>query len=118
MQTFWDQNFSAAGHKYGTEPNAFLAQQAHRFAAQGQVLVPGDGEGRNSVWLAQQGHSVTAMDSSTVGMAKARALAAALKRVKAVFLALAAPPVQRLTAGLYSTRALPHRAGRPSPSGF
>lgn len=76
MQTFWDQNFSAAGHKYGTEPNAFLAQQAHRFAAQGQVLVPGDGEGRNSVWLAQQGHSVTAMDSSTVGLAKARALAA------------------------------------------
>ena len=75
MSSFWDQNFSVAGFKYGTAPNAFLVDQAHRLASAGDVLVPGDGEGRNSVWLAQQGHRVTAMDASVVGLNKARALA-------------------------------------------
>lgn len=72
---FWDQNFSAPGHKYGTAPNAFLADQALRLPVPSDVLLPGDGEGRNGVWLAQQGHRVTAMDSSVVGLNKARALA-------------------------------------------
>ncbi len=73
---FWDNNFSAPGHKYGTAPNAFLAEQALRLPAPSDVLVPGDGEGRNGVWLAQQGHRVTAMDGSAVGLSKAQALAA------------------------------------------
>lgn len=73
---FWDQNFSAAGYKYGTAPNAFLVWQAQRLAPASDVLVPGDGEGRNGVWLAQQGHRVTAMDGSTVGLQKTQALAA------------------------------------------
>lgn len=34
-----------------------------------------DGEGRNSVWLAKQGHHVEAFDISEVGVAKARRLA-------------------------------------------
>lgn len=72
---FWDQNFSIAGYKYGIEPNVFLTQQAYRLKPQGQVLVPGDGEGRNGVWLAQQGYEVTAMDGSVVGLQKAQALA-------------------------------------------
>lgn len=73
---FWDQNFAAAGYKYGTQPNAFLVWQAQRIAPGSEVLVPGDGEGRNGVWLAQQGHRVTAMDGSAVGLQKAQALAA------------------------------------------
>lgn len=73
---FWDQQFGADGYKYGTQPNAFLVAQAHRLKPGGDVLVPGDGEGRNGVWLAEQGHRVTAMDGSAVGLAKARALAA------------------------------------------
>lgn len=73
---FWDQNFSVAGFKYGTAPNAFLVEQAHRLKPGCDVLVPGDGEGRNGVWLAQQGHRVTAMDGSAVGLEKAQALAA------------------------------------------
>lgn len=72
---FWDQNFSVSGYKYGTAPNAFLVEQAHRLSPRSEVLVPGDGEGRNSVWLAQQGHRATAMDSSSVGLQKAQALA-------------------------------------------
>ena len=76
MSTFWDERFAEPGYKYGTEPNAWLRAQAHRLAPGSRVLVPGDGEGRNSVWLAQQGHRVLAMDSSAVGLAKAQALAA------------------------------------------
>ncbi|MFP5466259.1 MAG: class I SAM-dependent methyltransferase [Gammaproteobacteria bacterium] len=75
--SFWDQQFGADGYKYGTQPNAFLAAQAYRLKPGGDVLVPGDGEGRNGVWLAQQGHRVTSMDGSAVGLDKARALAVA-----------------------------------------
>lgn len=73
---FWDQRFAEPGYKYGTEPNAFLVEQAHRLPPGSRVLVPGDGEGRNGVWLAQQGHQVTSVDSSAVGLQKAQALAA------------------------------------------
>lgn len=72
---FWDQRFSEPGYKYGTEPNAFLREQAARLAPASDVLVPGDGEGRNGVWLAEQGHQVTSVDYSPVGLEKARALA-------------------------------------------
>ena len=72
---FWDQNFSVEGYKYGTAPNAFMADQALRLQRASDVLVPGDGEGRNGVWLAQQGHRVTGMDSSRVGLHKAQTLA-------------------------------------------
>lgn len=75
MSAFWDQRFAEPGYKYGTQPNAWLGQQAHRLAPSSRVLLPGDGEGRNSVWLAAQGHRVLAVDSSAVGLAKAQALA-------------------------------------------
>jgi len=73
--SFWDQHYTAPGYKYGTAPNRFLAEQAHRLHTGSRVLLPGDGEGRNSVWLAAQGHQVHAVDSSGVGLAKAQALA-------------------------------------------
>ena len=76
MSQFWDQRFAEPGYKYGTAPNVFLRAESGRLPPAARVLVPGDGEGRNSVWLAQQGHTVLAMDSSAVGLAKARALAA------------------------------------------
>lgn len=72
---FWDQQFSAAGFKYGQQPNQFLREQVTRLAPQSQVLLPGDGEGRNSVWLAEQGFHSTAMDNSAVGLEKAMQLA-------------------------------------------
>ena len=72
---FWDQNYAAAGYRYGEAPNSFLVEQSSRFPSQADVLVPGDGEGRNGVWLAQQGHRVISVDSSLVGLEKARSLA-------------------------------------------
>lgn len=75
---FWDQKFSLpdSDYKYGKQPNRFLCEQAVRLNPRSQVLLPGDGEGRNSVWLAEQGHHATAMDSSIVGLEKALKLAA------------------------------------------
>lgn len=73
---FWDQRFAEPGYKYGIAPNAFLRDQASRLSQASAVLVPGDGEGRNGVWLAGQGHAVKAVDSSAVGLQKARELAA------------------------------------------
>lgn len=73
---FWDERFSGDGFAFGTEPNAFLASQAHYLKPGLRALVPGDGEGRNGVWLAQQGLIVDSVDVSPAGVAKARKLAA------------------------------------------
>lgn len=76
MSSVWDHRYAEPGYKYGTAPNAFLREQAHRLGAGSCVLLPGDGEGRNSVWLAQQSHNVLAIDASAIGLQKARQLAA------------------------------------------
>ncbi len=73
--TFWDERFSEQAFVYGTEPNAFLVEQAVRLAPASRILVPGDGEGRNGVWLAGRGLRVLSVDASAVGLAKARRLA-------------------------------------------
>ncbi len=72
----WDTRFSGEDYHFGTEPNGFVAEQAHLLAPGMSALSVADGEGRNSVWLAQQGLRVTAFDFSPVGVAKARRLAA------------------------------------------
>lgn len=74
--SFWDQNYSASAEfKYGEQPNAFLVAQAARLPSGARILLPGDGEGRNSVWLAEQGHTVFSVDGSAVGLARAQDLA-------------------------------------------
>jgi SAM-dependent methyltransferase len=72
----WDARFARDDYIFGTAPNVFLAQQAHRLAPGQRVLCVADGEGRNSVWLAQRGLQVTAFDIAPKGVDKARALAA------------------------------------------
>lgn len=74
---FWDERYRGEGFSFGTEPNAFLASQAHYLKPGLRVLVPGDGEGRNGVWLAQRGLIADTVDVSPVGVAKARELARA-----------------------------------------
>ncbi|MDH5765538.1 MAG: class I SAM-dependent methyltransferase [Gammaproteobacteria bacterium] len=70
----WDERYSAKEYVYGKLPNDFLRQSSHHIP-QGKVLCLADGEGRNSVWLAEQGYEVTSVDASAPGMAKAKALA-------------------------------------------
>lgn len=75
-RTQWNSRFSAQDYIFGTAPNRFLTEQAHRIAPASSVLAVADGEGRNGVWLAQQGHAVTGIDISEVGQEKAAKLAA------------------------------------------
>ncbi len=70
----WDQRYSSDSYAYGTEPNDFLVESVGSLP-KGKVLCLAEGEGRNAVWLAQQGREVTAMDASEVGLQKARRLA-------------------------------------------
>lgn len=72
----WNGRFSAEGYVFGTQPNAFLVSQKHRLRPGMSALCVADGEGRNSVWLARQGLRVTAFDFSSVGVQKARDMAA------------------------------------------
>lgn len=73
---FWDQRYKDPGYAFGKEPNLFLASQRDRLRAGMRALVPGDGEGRNGVWLAEQGCKVTTVDASALGVDKAKTLAA------------------------------------------
>jgi len=73
--TFWDDRFAGEDYRYGEIPNPFVAAQAHRIAKGGAVLSVGDGEGRNGVWLAEQGFAVTSQDGSEVAQAKAKRMA-------------------------------------------
>ncbi len=76
-EAFWSARYRDAGDDYlfGTAPNKFLASQAERFSAGMSVLAVADGEGRNSVWLAEQGCAVTATEISPVALEKAAKLA-------------------------------------------
>jgi cyclopropane fatty-acyl-phospholipid synthase-like methyltransferase len=72
----WEARFAAPGYAFGKEPAAFLKAQALRLPASGKALSIADGEGRNGVWLAQQGLDVLAIDFSPAALQKSRALAA------------------------------------------
>ena len=71
----WDARYKEEGWAFGTEPNDFLHEQADHLP-KGRVLCLAEGQGRNAVWLAQRGYTVTAMDQSRVGLESARELAA------------------------------------------
>lgn len=77
MSEFWDTRFAGRDFAYGTEPNAFLVAQRGYLQPSISCLAVADGEGRNGVWLAQQGLRVLSVDSSSVGLGKAQSLAAA-----------------------------------------
>lgn len=70
----WDERYDIEEYAYGTKPNKFLEEMVS-YIPKGQVLSLAEGEGRNAVFLAKQGYSVTAVDASLVGLNKARKLA-------------------------------------------
>ena len=71
----WNERYNEAEYVFGTEPNDFLRQVFENIPAGGKVLCLAEGEGRNAVFLAEQGYKVTAMDLSEVGLNKALKLA-------------------------------------------
>jgi SAM-dependent methyltransferase len=76
-QQAWNERFSKTEPVYGEEPNAYLAAQSRRFQPGMKLLVPGDGYGRNGVWLAKQGFQVYTVDLSPVGVERSRRAAEA-----------------------------------------
>jgi cyclopropane fatty-acyl-phospholipid synthase-like methyltransferase len=68
----WDERYRQDEPVYGDEPNAYLRAQLHRLAPGSSILVPGDGYGRNGLWLARQGFRVHTVDLSSVGVERAR----------------------------------------------
>jgi SAM-dependent methyltransferase len=75
----WEARYAAPGYTFGKEPNYFLAACRPLLPKSGRALAVADGEGRNGVWLAEQGLDVTAIDFSPAAQGKARALAAERK---------------------------------------
>jgi SAM-dependent methyltransferase len=73
----WDERYASGEFQFGQAPNRYLESLRPWLAPGMRALSLGDGEGRNGVWLAQQGLEVTALDWSAVGMAKAAQLAEA-----------------------------------------
>jgi SAM-dependent methyltransferase len=72
----WDERFSTPEYVYGEHPNDFIRHIGRTaLTTPLDVLCLCEGEGRNAVWLAEQGHRVTNADLSPVGLAKCRALA-------------------------------------------
>lgn len=72
----WEKRFGVPDYLFGKEPNAFLKAQAHRLRGLKTALTVADGEGRNGVWLAEQGLDVLAIDFSPNALEKSRAFAA------------------------------------------
>jgi SAM-dependent methyltransferase len=68
----WNARFAREDFFFGEEPNAFLRTQSHWLRPGSSVLCVADGEGRNSVWLGEQGFQVTAFDFAPNGVAKAK----------------------------------------------
>ena len=70
----WSQRFATEDYIFGLQPNAYLrAQIAH--LTPGRTLAIADGEGRNGVWLAEQGHRVESFDFIEAAVTKAQKLA-------------------------------------------
>ncbi len=70
----WDDRYSEEGFAFGTKANDFLIE-AQSQIPKGRVLCLAEGEGRNAVFLAEQGYDVLAVDASSVGLEKAKKLA-------------------------------------------
>lgn len=78
-QKMWDERFAKAEPVYGETPNRFLEAQAKGWTPGARVLVPGDGYGRNGIWLARQGFCVHTVDLSPVGVERSRKDASAAR---------------------------------------
>jgi tellurite methyltransferase len=67
-QRHWDKRFAARANEPG-DPEPFLVQQSNRLNS-GSVLDLASGDGRNSLFLASIGFSVTAADISPIALSR------------------------------------------------
>lgn len=71
----WDERYAATALVWSAGPNAVVAAECADLSP-GLAVDLAAGEGRNAIWLAQQGWDVTAVDYSRVGLDKGARLAA------------------------------------------
>lgn len=71
----WNQSYADTGLLWSAAPNRFLVAEVGELEP-GRALDLACGEGRNAVWLAEQGWQVVGVDYSDVALAKAARLAA------------------------------------------
>jgi 2-polyprenyl-3-methyl-5-hydroxy-6-metoxy-1,4-benzoquinol methylase len=70
MQNHWDERFNSETYVYGERPNAFIESKAMALEGEKKIVAFAEGEGRNAVFLARQGHHVTSWDYSVTGLKK------------------------------------------------
>lgn len=77
QEAHWSERYRQAGEEYlfGEAPSRFLESHRSLLSVGATALSVADGEGRNSVWLAEQGLTVKALEISPVALEKARKLA-------------------------------------------
>jgi SAM-dependent methyltransferase len=71
----WNERYAARELVWSAGPNARFAEEVGNLPP-GTALDVACGEGRNALWLAEQGWAVTAVDFSDVAIGKARQIAA------------------------------------------
>jgi hypothetical protein len=71
----WNTRFQAENYVYGKKPNVFLAEFMEKLQLSGNALAIAEGEGRNGVFLAEQGMKVTTWDYAESGLEKTKKLA-------------------------------------------
>jgi SAM-dependent methyltransferase len=80
----WEERYAGSDEfLFGEAPTHLLAENPWLIQAGRSALCVADGEGRNSVYLAQMGMTVTSFDLSPTAVSRARQLATA-KQVKIV----------------------------------
>lgn len=70
----WNDRYSTDEFAYGEHPNNYLKEQLEKLNT-GTILFPAEGEGRNAVFAAKLGWTVSAFDISIEGKNKALRLA-------------------------------------------
>jgi SAM-dependent methyltransferase len=75
QRELWNDRYRQKGSVWGAEPNQFVVAYLSDLEPC-RVLDLGTGQGRNAIWLARQGHRVTAVDISDVAVAQATEIAA------------------------------------------
>ena len=74
MKDVWNSRYKEPEFIYGIEPNNYLKDFIEH-SVKGNILLPADGEGRNSVFAAKKGWQVDAFDYSHSAQTKALKLA-------------------------------------------
>lgn len=72
----WNDRYRNDAYAYGEQPNNYLKAQLEKLHP-GTILFPAEGEGRNAVFAATLGWTVSAFDTSVEGKKKALRLAEA-----------------------------------------